>query len=137
MGAKKTVQVVNVTRQTLVALEVKMADNPLTRLSGLMGKRGLSPSHGLWIVPCNNIHSCFMRFEFDAIFVDKNNTVLHLVEYMKPWGISKMVRGGRAVLELPGGTIASTGTEVGDQLEVRRPGDTRTPEVPERRKQER
>ncbi len=111
-------QAVNVTRQTVIATEVRMADNYFSRLLGLMGKPGLPPSTGLWIVPCNDIHSCFMRFEFDAIFVDKQNTVLYLMERMKPWGFSKWVKGGRAVLELPAGTIAATGTQVGDQIEL-------------------
>lgn len=114
-------QAMNATRQTVIATDVRMADNYFTRLAGLMGKPGLPPQTGLWIVPCNDIHSCFMRFEFDAIFVDKHNTVLYLIERMKPWRISKMVKGGRAVLELPGGTIEATGTQVGDQIELKSP----------------
>lgn len=112
-------QVVNITRQSVVAKDVTTADNYFKRLMGLMGKPGLPEHAGLWIVPCNDIHSFFMRFEFDAIFVDKQNTVLHLVERMKPWRISKFVKGGRAVLELPAGTIAATQTQVGDQIELR------------------
>lgn len=112
-------QVINTTRGTLVAVELEIADSYFKRLKGLMGRPGLSPQHGLWIVPCSDIHSCFMRFEFDAVFVDKTNQVLHLVESMKPWRISKFVRGGHAVLELPAGTIAKTGTAVGDRLEIR------------------
>jgi uncharacterized protein len=111
-------QAINITRQTVIATEVRMADNYFKRLQGLMGKPGLPAQAGLWIVPCNDIHSCFMRFEFDAIFVDKQNTVLYLVERMKPWRISKMVKGGHAVLELPAGTIEATGTQVGDKIEL-------------------
>lgn len=109
-------QVLNSTKNTLVAVECRVADSYFSRLVGLMGKKSLAPFHGLWITPCRDIHSCFMRFEFDAIFVDAENRVLHLVERMKPWRVSKFVKGGRAVLELPAGTIAATGTEVGDQL---------------------
>jgi len=109
----------NVTRQSLVAEEVTMADNYFKRLMGLMGKPGLPANAGLWIVPCGDIHSFFMRFEFDAIFVDRQNTVLHLVERMKPWRISKFVKGGRAVLELPAGAIAASQTQIGDQIELR------------------
>jgi uncharacterized membrane protein (UPF0127 family) len=108
----------NVTRQQTVAADVRVADNYFTRLMGLMGKPGLPSEAGLWIVPCNDIHSFFMRFEFDAIFVDKQNTVVHLVERMKPWRISKFVKGGRAVLELPAGTIAASGTQLGDLIEL-------------------
>lgn len=112
-------QVLNLTQNTLVAVDVRMADNVFKRFCGLMGKPGLPPFHGLWIVPCNDIHSCFMRFEFDAIFVDKENRVLHLVERMKPWRVSKFVKGGRAVLELPAGTIEASRTQIGDILEIR------------------
>ena len=112
-------QVVNQTRQTMVAVTVEMADNYFKRLFGLMGRPGLLPHHGLWIVPCKDIHSCFMRFEFDAIFVDKNHQVVHLIERMKPWRISKFVKNGHAVLELPAGAIAESRTEIGDQLQLK------------------
>ena len=108
----------NVTRQQTVAADVQVADNYWKRLVGLMGKPGLPADAGLWIVPCNDIHSFFMRFEFDVIFVDKQNTVVHLVERMKPWRVSKFVKGGRAVLELPAGTIAASGTQLGDLIEL-------------------
>jgi uncharacterized protein len=114
-------QAFNMTRQSLIAAEVKVADNYLKRLIGLMGQPNLPPQAGLWIVPCNDIHSFFMRFEFDAIFVDKQNKVVHLVERMRPWRISKFVKGGRAVLELPAGTINTTHTQLGDLIELRFP----------------
>jgi uncharacterized membrane protein (UPF0127 family) len=109
-------QIINTSRQTLVAREVESADSYFKRLKGLMFRAELPPQHGLWIVPCFDIHSCFMRFRFDAIFVDKTLKVLHTIESMKPWRVSKLVRGGHAVLELPAGTIADTQTQVGDQL---------------------
>jgi len=112
-------QAINVTRQSVVAAEVRMADNYFSRLMGLMGKPSLPPKQGLWILPCSDIHSCFMRFEFDAIFVNKQHQVLHLVERMKPWRISKFVKGGHAVLELPAGAIAESGTQIGDLIELR------------------
>ncbi len=112
-------QAFNATRQSVVAAKVYMANHFFSRLMGLMGKPGLPPDQGLWIVPCADIHSCFMRFEFDAIFVDKQHKVLHLVERMKPWRISKLVRGGHAVLELPAGAVAASGTEIGDLIELR------------------
>lgn len=112
-------QCLNVTRQTQVAAEVDVADNYFKRLLGLMGKPGLPPQRGLWIVPCKDIHSCFMRFEFDALFVDKANRVVHMEQRMKPWRISKFVKASHAVLELPPGTIEATGTQIGDQLELK------------------
>ena len=109
-------QVNNQTRHTIIAETVEIADSYWKRLTGLMGRPNLPPGQGLWIVPCNDIHSCFMRFEFDALFLDKDHRVLFMIERMKPWRISKIVRGGKVVLELPAGTIATSNTEVGDQL---------------------
>jgi uncharacterized membrane protein (UPF0127 family) len=61
-----------------------------------------------------------MRFTFDAIFLDKDLRVVHLAPEMKPWRISKMVFSAKSVLELPAGFIFQTGTELGDQFEMRR-----------------
>lgn len=110
-------QVLNTTRQTLVAVEVSVADNFATRFVGLMGRSGLSPGHGLLLVPCFEIHSFFMRFEFDALYLNRDGQVVDRIERMKPWRIGKIVRGSRGVLELPGGAIAESGTQIGDQLE--------------------
>lgn len=112
-------QVLNQARGTVIVEHLEMADSYFKRLIGLMGRPDLPEGHGLWIVPCNDIHSCFMRFDFDAVFLDKEHRVLYTLERMKPWRISKIVRGGKIVLELPAGTIARTQTQVGDQLELR------------------
>lgn len=106
----------NQTKNNIVAEVVDIADNPWTRFWGLMNKPGVAKGYGLWIIPCADIHSFFMRFEFDALFIDKQGKVLHLVEKMKPWRISKFVKGGHGVLELDGGVIAQSGTEVGDVI---------------------
>lgn len=112
MGQK----VINQTRNTVVVDHLEVADTYLKRLVGLLGRKGLEQGRGLWIVPCNDIHSFFMQFEFDAVFLDKEHRVLYTVERMKPWRISKIVRGGRIVLELPPDTVAETQTDVGDQF---------------------
>jgi len=96
-----------------------VADNAITRLVGLLRDKILAEGDGLWIVPCNSIHSIGMKFEFDAIFLDKNLRVVHLMREMKPWRISKLVFAAHSVLEVPAGLIARTATEVGDTLEMR------------------
>lgn len=116
---KKPSQVWNITRDTQLVSCLEMADNYFARLKGLMFRPGLPEGAGLWIVPCKDIHSCFMRFEFDAVFVDKANRVVYLVERMRPWGMTKFIKEARAVLELPPGVIAATATQLGDQLELR------------------
>ncbi len=119
----KTVHFSNLTRQTSIADRVQVADNSLTRMIGLLGHFALEADAGLWIVPCNSIHSFGMRFLFDAIFLDRDLKVVHLVSTMKPWRVSALIWSAKSVLELPGGAIKRTGTLVGDQLKVDSPKD--------------
>jgi hypothetical protein len=111
---------INVTRNARLTERGRVADTFSTRLVGLLRDRTLDPGDGLWIVPCNSIHSIGMRFDFDAIFLDKDLRAVHLVREMRPWRISKMVFSAHSVLELPAGLIAQTATELGDQFEMRR-----------------
>lgn len=114
-------KVINTRSGKVVCELTEKADTPWSRFWGLMNKPDLAAGHGLWIEPCADIHSCFMRFEFDAVFVDKTGKVLHIVQAMKPWRVSKFVRGGHSVLELPAGTILTSGTELGDVLSWENP----------------
>jgi uncharacterized membrane protein (UPF0127 family) len=112
---------INVTREVRLTECGRVADTFYTRLVGLLNdKHPLEFGGGMWIVPCNSIHSLGMRFTFDAIFLDKNLRVVHLVREMKPWRISKMVFSAHSVLELPAGLISQTATELGDQFEMRK-----------------
>ena len=111
---------INVTRQVTLATHVRVADTSLERGTGLLKDTELAEGHGLWIVPCNSIHSFGMKFIFDAIFLDRELRVVHLVREMKPWRISKIKFGAKSVLELPAGAIARSGTGVGDRFEMQR-----------------
>lgn len=111
---------INITRDVRLTERGRVADNVLTRLVGLLSDKTLEPGDGLWIKPCNSIHSIGMKFKFDAIFLDKDLRVVHLVHEMKPWRASKMVFSAQSVLELPAGLISQTATEVGDQFEMRK-----------------
>lgn len=111
---------INTTRGARLTECGRVADNAFTRLVGLLGAKSLEFGDGLWIVPCNSIHSIGMKFNFDAIFLDRNLQVVHLVHEMKPWRISKMVFSAHSVLEVPAGIILQTATRMGDQFEMRR-----------------
>jgi uncharacterized membrane protein (UPF0127 family) len=111
---------INVTRGTSLATCARVAETPATRMVGLLRDEGLAEGDGLWIIPCNSIHSFWMKFVFDAVFLDKKLRVVHLVREMKPWRISKIAFAAHSVLELPPGVIAATGTEIGDQFEMKR-----------------
>lgn len=112
------VRVTNVTRERPLALRAERAVSFWERLVGLMGRRGLPDGGGLHIVPCNGIHSFFMRFPFDAVFLDRELKVVHCVEAMVPWRATAVIRGAHSVLELPAGTVAATGTCPGDILQL-------------------
>ncbi|MBW2700015.1 MAG: DUF192 domain-containing protein [Deltaproteobacteria bacterium] len=86
-------------------------------MKGLLGRDGLDDGEALYITPCTSIHSFFMRFVFDAVFLDKQNRVLHCIHRMKPWRLSRLVPSAAGVLELPAGKLEATGTRVGDVLE--------------------
>jgi uncharacterized protein len=118
MAAKLTA--INTTRGARLTECGRIADGFLTRLVGLLRDKALAQGDGLWIVPCNSIHSIGMHFIFDAIFLDKELRVVHLIREMKPWRASKMVFSAHSVLELPAGLIAQTATEIGDQFEMQR-----------------
>jgi uncharacterized membrane protein (UPF0127 family) len=111
---------INLTRGTGLTHCARVADSPSTRVVGLLRDTMLAHGDGLWIVPCNSIHSFFMKFTFDAVFLDREQRVVHLVREMKPWRMSKIVFRAHSVLELPPGLIAQTQTQLGDQLEMKR-----------------
>lgn len=112
---------INTTRGVRLTECGRVAENFYTRLVGLLNdKYPLEYGSGLWIKPCNSIHSWGMRFRFDAIFLDKNLRVVHLIRDMKRWSVSKMVFSAHSVLEVPSGIIVQTGTEIGDQFEMKR-----------------
>lgn len=108
----------NKSTQELLASNLVMADSFYRSLAGLMGKQSLPLGAGLLLVPCQSIHTMCMRFPIDVVFLDKTGKVLHLIENMKPWRVSRHLTKARSVLELPAGTIAATGTKLGDTLEI-------------------
>ena len=110
--------VTNLTRQAPLATHAQAACTMASRVIGLLGRTGLAAGEGLWIKPCNSIHSLGMRFAFDALFLDKELRVVHLIESMAPWRVSSLVWKANSVLELPAGTIAQTGTQLTDQLSI-------------------
>ncbi|MDO8673795.1 MAG: DUF192 domain-containing protein [Dehalococcoidia bacterium] len=112
-------KVMNVTRQTCLVSRGKRATTPWARGIGLLRRGSLPEGDGLLIVPCKAITSLLMRFSFDAIFLDRQWRVVHILPDMPPNRLSSpVVRAAYAVLEVPAGTAARTLTQVGDQLEV-------------------
>jgi uncharacterized membrane protein (UPF0127 family) len=111
-------QATNLTRRTVLAKDLAVADTFWSSLVGLMGRRALEAEAGLWIVPCQSVHTFWMRFPIDVVFVDQRKTVVHVVENMKPFRISRHVSKARSVIELPASVIRITMTSVGDQIDI-------------------
>ena len=110
--------ILNATKQTLLGDRISVADTGPTRNKGLLGHAGLEPGEGLWIIPTEAIHTFFMKFEIDVIFVDKKMRVTKIVHSMKKWRIAISWRA-QSVVELPPGTARQANTQPGDFLEVR------------------
>jgi uncharacterized membrane protein (UPF0127 family) len=113
--AARIVSVLSRDRGALVCERCRVADGPLSRLRGLLGRRGLEPGSGLLLEPCSSIHTFFMRFPIDAVFLDAEGRVLRVRPRMGPWRVAG-ARGARTVLELAAGEAERAGVVPGDRL---------------------
>lgn len=108
--------IVNVTRQTTLAFNVEIADNPFKRMQGLLGRASLPQGNALVIPHCNSIHMLFMNFAIDVVFLDRGNKVVGLAKGIKPFEISGIFWKSSCALELPVGTIEASRTQWGDEV---------------------
>jgi uncharacterized protein len=115
-------RVINTTRSTLLATQLEVADSGPKRNKGLLGRDGLAPGGGLWIVPCESVHTFFMRFPIDLVYLDRQNTVRKVSSAVGPWRLSACFTA-HSILELPAGTIRETQTQRGDVLAFARAGE--------------
>ncbi len=106
------------TRGVVLADAAHSADTSEQRRTGLLKHTHLDPGDGLWIVPCESVHSFFMKFTIDVLYLDRQYRVKKIRPEMVPWRASARLTA-HSVLELPAGTIARTGTQAGDQLEIK------------------
>lgn len=113
----KTKLIVNATRGHALCVG-QLADNPLLRMRGLLGRSGLPAGEGILLTPAPSIHTAFMRFPIDALFLDRELRVIKIVEKLGPWRMASKARA-RSVLELAAGESARCGVKVGDVLELR------------------
>jgi len=111
-------QAVNVTRGTVLATRLELAGTGDTRRKGLLGRDSLAPGEGLWIAPCESVHTFFMRFAIDLVYLDRKHQVKKIRNSVGPWRVSACLLA-HSVLELPAGTVSATQTERGDTVEIR------------------
>jgi uncharacterized protein len=100
---------------TVVCERCLLAETPLARLRGLLGRSGLATGEGLLLKPAGSIHTAFMRFAIDAVFLDRGNTVVKVASALRPWRTAAC-RGARSVLELPAGEASRRGLRPGVSL---------------------
>lgn len=100
---------------SIVCARTEVADTIFKRLRGLLGRASLAPGDGMLFRGESSIHSAFMRFRFDAVFMDRELRVVGLAENIPPWR-ARSARGARNVLELAAGEISRTGVALGDEL---------------------
>jgi uncharacterized protein len=115
-------RVINKTRGRQLADRAEIADTSSKRRTGLLKHTGLAPGEGLWIVPCEGVHTFRMKFAIDVVFLNKQRKILKIRPNM---GKSRMAVSllAHSVLELPAGTLEQTGTQRGDQLELEKYGE--------------
>lgn len=94
-----------------------MADSFFKRFKGLMFSKKLASNSGLLIYPCSAIHTFFMKYNIDVLYLDKNNIILAVDEELKPGKIGRYYKGAVAVVELPAGKAREQSISVGQAVE--------------------
>jgi uncharacterized protein len=101
----------------VVCERCRVAGTPSSRMRGLLGRRSLAGGEGLLLRRASSIHTWFMRFPIDAVFLDAEGTVMRIAEDLGPWRLAGR-RGARAVLELASGECERRRLRAGDRLVV-------------------
>jgi len=108
---------INKSTGLVVAQRVEMAISFTRRLKGLLGRSFFPPGSALMLQPCRQVHTFFMRFPIDVIFLDQRGTVLTVL-VMSPGRVSPYVSKAQMVVELPAGTAAATGITEDHELKL-------------------
>jgi uncharacterized membrane protein (UPF0127 family) len=109
-----------------IATTVERAVTRASRRRGLLGREGLAASHALMLEPCGAVHTAFMRFPIDVVFVDRQGYAVKIVRNLPAWRIAVAPRA-RAVIEMAAGSVDHVDLSIGDRLFL----STDTAAVPE------
>jgi uncharacterized protein len=101
----------------ILAVTLIPAFDRTTRNKGLLGRRSLEKGSAMILAPCSSVHTVFMKFAIDIIFVARDGRVVKICERCRPWRLA-LGLGAFAVVELPAGAVEPSGTRVGDRLEI-------------------
>ncbi len=109
-------RVVNTTRQIELADRVELAGSGAKRSKGLLGRTGLGPGEGMWIVPCEAVHTFWMKFALDLVYLDRQHHVAKIKRNVPPWRLSACLTA-HSVIEFAAGSIRESDVQPGDKLE--------------------
>jgi uncharacterized protein len=101
----------------VVCTRCEVAESALRRMKGLLGRGGLGPGQGMLINPAPSVMTLFMRFPIDVVFIDRDRTIVGIRHALVPWRVAG-ARHAVAALELPAGTAAACGLQLGERLEL-------------------
>ena len=122
----RVVRVINQTRDTIIGSQVTIADTSLSRMFGLLGKRGLSAGEGLWIKPSSGVHTFGMMFSIDVIGLDQELRVVRLWQRLAPFRVTAVSLKVRSVIEMAAGQINECQVIIGDLLKSTEPHEKKT-----------
>lgn len=109
-------RVINERKGTVVAEQARLARGAWSRLRGLLGRRALADGEALLLSPCSSVHTMFMRFPIDVVFIDGGNRVVKVVSELRPFRVARAPGSARTVLELAAGAAGRARVEPGDRL---------------------
>ena len=101
----------------VVVRRCELADGFFSRFRGLLGRRGLEPGEGLLLSPSSSVHTMFMRFPIDVVFLDRGLKVVGVSAAVRPWRLAGR-KGARHVLELGAGEAVARGISTGERLRL-------------------
>ena len=116
------IKVENLTRKTVLGTAVEVADSGPKRNKGLLGRKSLAPGTGLWISPCEAVHTFWMQFPIDLVYLDRALRIRKIKRNVGPWRLSACF-SAHSVIELAAGSVRGTQSEPGDQLEFSPAGE--------------
>lgn len=111
-------QLLNRTKNQILSHNLQIASSTFSRMRGLLGKASLEKNEMLWIHRCNSIHSFFMKFPIDCVFLNRHQIVCSLRPNIRPWRIVFPIWGASSVVEMEAGAIKVLNIEIGDQFHV-------------------
>ncbi len=108
------------TNQVLVS-KLEVAKSFCARSKGLLGRKSLAMDQALYIQRCNSIHTFFMQFPIDVVFVDRKMVVRKVIPEVKPWRLVLPVWRAAHVIEFSSGFLTTNPIRIGEQLHVDHP----------------